>query len=99
MNRRDAARLLGVAEGTLERWVRQGLIRSHDRKGQDFDRAELSRWARDRGIRVEPDPAGEPGKGEAALVAAIERGSVTAGVEASSAVNAIQLAIEDYNRA
>jgi PTS system nitrogen regulatory IIA component len=98
MKRGEAARLLGVAEGTLERWVRQGLIRSHDRKGQDFDRAELARWARDRGIRVEPEPAGQPGKGEAALVAAIERGSVTTGVEVSSAVSAIQVAIESLSQ-
>jgi PTS system nitrogen regulatory IIA component len=98
MNRGEAARFLKVAEGTLERWVRQGLIRSLDRLGHDFDRDELARWARDRGMRVDPDPALQPGKKEAALVGAIERGAVTTGVEASSAMNAIEVAIESLSQ-
>ena len=93
MNRSETARFLRVAEGTLQRWVRQGLIRSVDRHGQDFDRDELTRWARDRGMQVDPDPALRPGKKEAALLGAIERGAVTAGAEARSARDAIQVAI------
>jgi len=83
-----------VAEGTLERWVRQGLIRSLDRHGNDFDRDELTRWARDRGIPIDPDPSLRRGKKEAALLCAVERGAVRAGVEASSALEAIQIAVE-----
>jgi PTS system nitrogen regulatory IIA component len=98
MNRSEAARLLRVADGTLERWVRQGLIRSLDRHGHDFDRDELARWARDRGMRVDPDPALQPGKKEAALLGAIERGAVTAGVELSSAMDAIRVAIESLSQ-
>ena len=94
MNRSEAARLLRVAEATLERWVRQGLIRSLDRHGHDFDRDELVRWARDRGIPIDPDPSLRRGKREAALLRAIERGAVRAGVEASSALGAIQIAVE-----
>lgn len=94
MNRSEAARFLGVAEGTLERWVRQGLIRSLDRRGREFDRDELARWARERGMRVDPDPSLRPDEKEAALVAAIERGAVTTGVEASSAMQAIQIATQ-----
>jgi PTS system nitrogen regulatory IIA component len=94
MNRSEAARLLGVAEGTLERWVRQGLIRSLDRHGSDFDRDELARWARERGMQVDPEPALRSGKREAALVGAIDRGAITVGAKVSSAVGAIQVAIE-----
>jgi len=94
MNRREAARFLRVAEGTLERWVRQGLIRSLDRHGSDFDRDELARWARERGMQVDPEPALRSGKREAALVGAIDRGAITVGAKASSAVGAIQVAIE-----
>ena len=94
MNRSETARFLRVAEDTLERWVRQGLIRSLDRHGHGFDRDELARWARDRGMRIDPDPALQPGKKEAALVGAIERGAVTTGVKVTSARNAIQIAIE-----
>lgn len=93
MNRAEAARLLRVAERTLERWARQGLIRSLDRGGNEFDRDELERWARDRGIQVDPHPALQPAKRENALLAAIERGAVTAGVGADSAVEAIRIAI------
>jgi PTS system nitrogen regulatory IIA component len=97
MNRSETARFLRVAEDTLERWVRQGLIRSLDRHGHEFDRDELARWARDRGMRIDPDQALQPGKKEAALVGAIERGAVTAGVKATSARNAIQIAIESLS--
>ena len=98
MNRRETARFLRVPEDTLERWVRQGLIRSLDRHGHDFDRDELARWARDRGMRVDPDRALQPGRKEAALVGAIERGAVTAGVKATSAMNAIQVAVESLSQ-
>jgi PTS system nitrogen regulatory IIA component len=98
MNRTEAARLLRVTEGTLERWVRQGLIRSRDRHGHDFDRDELARWARDRGMRVDPDSRPRSGKKEVALVGAIERGAVTVGVEATSAMDAIQVAIESLSQ-
>jgi PTS system nitrogen regulatory IIA component len=94
MNRSEAARFLRVAEATLERWVRQGLIRSLDRHGHDFDRDELARWARERRMQVDPDPARQWRNKEAALLSAIDRGAVTAGVEATSAKDAIQLAIE-----
>ena len=82
----------------LQRWVRQGLIRSVDRDGHDFDRDELARWARDRGMRSDPDPVLQPGKKEAALVGAIERGAVATGVKATSARNAIQVAIESLSQ-
>ena len=98
MNRSETARFLRVSEDTLERWVRQGLIRSLDRHGHGFDRDELARWARDRGMRIDPDQALQPGKKEAALVGAIERGAVTTGVKATSAKNAIQLAIESLSQ-
>jgi PTS system nitrogen regulatory IIA component len=98
MNRSEAARFLRVAEGTLERWARQGLIRSLDRQGHGFDRDELARWARDRGMQVDPDPALRPGKKEAALVGAIERGAVTAGAEVRSARDAIQLAVKSLSQ-
>ncbi len=98
MNRGEAARFLGVAEGTLERWARQGLIRSHDRHGNDFDRDELVRWARDRGMQIDPHAALQRGEPEAALLRAIERGAVTVGVEASSAMGAIQVAIESLSQ-
>jgi len=98
MNRSEAARFLGVAEGTLERWVRQGLIRSLDRHGHGFDRDELARWARDRGMQVDPYPTLQRGKKEPALVSAIERGAVTAGVKVTSAVAAIQVAIESLSQ-
>jgi PTS system nitrogen regulatory IIA component len=98
MNRSEAARLLRVAEGTLERWVRQGLIRSLDRHGHGFDRDELARWARDRGIQVDPHPTLQRGRKEPALLSAIERGAVTAAVEVSSAMGAIQIAIESLSQ-
>ena len=48
-------------------------------------------------MQVDADPALRPGKKEAALLGAIERGAVTAGVEARSAKDAIQVAIESLS--
>jgi PTS system nitrogen regulatory IIA component len=87
-----------VSGGTLERWVRQGLLRSLDRQGHSFDRDELARWARDRGIQIDPDSAFQREKKESALLKAIERGAVTAGVEADSAVGAIEVAFESISQ-
>lgn len=74
------------------------MIRSLDRHGQEFDRDELARWARDRGMQVDPHPALRRVAKEAALLRAVERGSITAGVEVSSAVEAIRLAIESLEQ-
>jgi PTS system nitrogen regulatory IIA component len=49
-------------------------------------------------MRVDPDPTLQLGKKEAALVGAIERGAVRAGVEATSAMDAIQVAIESLSQ-
>jgi PTS system nitrogen regulatory IIA component len=98
VNRSEAARFLRVAEGTLERWARQGLIRSLDRHGDNFDRDELARWARERGVQVDPHRALQPRKTEAALVGAIERGAVTVGAAVNSAMGAIQVAIESLSQ-
>lgn len=98
MNRSEAARFLRVAEDTLERWVRQGLIRSLDRHGNRFDRDELARWARDRGMQVDPHPTLRRARREAALLRAVERGAITAGAKVSSAVDAIRRAIESLEQ-
>ena len=48
----EAARLLNVSEATLRRWVRQGLLTPADGTGARFERAELERWARRRGLAL-----------------------------------------------
>jgi len=98
MNRSEAARLLRVSESTLERWVRQGLLRSLDRRGDSFDPDELARWARERRIQVDRDRAFESEEKESALMRAIDRGAVTTGVSASLATEAIEIAIESLTQ-
>lgn len=98
MNRSEAAALLGVTEGTLERWVRQGLLRSLDRHGHTFDQDELARWARGRGMLLVPKPAPPPGRKAAPFLRAIELGSVTGGLGASSALDAIRVAVESLTQ-
>jgi nitrogen PTS system EIIA component len=58
---RDAARILGVDESTLYRWVRRGEIaarRIHDQ--YRFDRVDLLEFAGARGIAVPPDMLSDP---------------------------------------
>jgi len=74
---REVARLLGVPEKTVYRWVRAGEI-PHDRLRDAirFNRVELQEWAQAHGHRVHPghfdaqEPAG------ASIAAALARGGI-----------------------
>ena len=93
MDGTEAARLLNVTEATLMRWVRQGLLRSVDGRGQRFERIELERWARQRGLPLCAAPQPRPTPPENLLAAAVERGAVTAGVKSATASDAIKIAV------
>jgi len=93
MDRTEAARLLNVTEATLMRWVRQGLLRPADGRGGRFERTELERWARQRGLPLGAVPRPRPAPPEDLLAAAVERGAVTAGVKLATALEAIEIAV------
>jgi len=97
MNRSEAARLLRVSEDTLERWVRQGLLRPADRGGKRFERAELARWARERGLRIASEGTTAAGPSDPALLQALERGAVVSGVQVSEAAEAIRVAVDSLH--
>ncbi len=93
MNATEAARLLNVTEATLTRWVRQGLVRSLDGRGQRFERSELEGWARQRGLSLGVAPRPRAAPPEDLLAAAVERGAASAGVKPATALQAIEMAI------
>ena len=93
MDGAEAARLLNVTEATLKRWVRQGLLRSLDGRGQRFDRGDLERWARQRGLALGPEPQPSPALPEDLLADAVERGAVTTGTKPATASEAIEIAV------
>ena len=93
MDATEAARLLNVTEATLVRWVRQGLVRSLDGRGQRFERTELEGWARRRGLALGVAPRPRPAPPEDLLAAAVERGAATAGVKPATALEAIEIAV------
>ncbi len=76
---REVARLLGVSEKTVHRWLREKSIPAHRLHDQSrFNRVELQEWAAARGLRLPPDlqgPAEAPG-GVAGLRGAVERGGI-----------------------
>ncbi len=79
LDSREAARFLGVDEGTLHRWVRRGELRA--RKVHDqlrFDRIDLLEFASVRGIAVPPEMLSEQTTGDAMprLADAVEVGGV-----------------------
>jgi nitrogen PTS system EIIA component len=58
---RDAAQLLSVAEKTIYRWIKQGVIPAYQINEQyRFNRAELLEWATSRRINVSPEIFAEP---------------------------------------
>lgn len=72
---REVARLLGVAEKTIWRWVRAGEI-PHTRLREDvrFNRVDLQEWALTHGHALPPEAAGNgPSEG---LADAIARGGI-----------------------
>ena len=77
---RDAARLLGVSEQVLERWVRRGELpaeRVDDR--YRFNRVELLEWAAQRKIPVSAEILEDPGlapKGLPPLSEAVRAGGI-----------------------
>ena len=81
---RDAARILGVSEKTIYRWIKQGTLPAYRVQDQyRIHRAELLEWVTTRKIPVseeifqEPEAAGEP----PSLASALEAGGVFYRVE------------------
>ena len=77
---RDAARLLGVSERTVYRWIDERGLPVHRVHGQHrFNRAELLEWATAQGVRVSaelfPDPAANDRPGTT-LESALEEGGI-----------------------
>jgi len=93
MDRAEAARLLNVTEATLARWVRQGLLQCASARGERFERVELERWARQRGLPLSPAPRLHPVPADDLLASAVERGAVTAGVKPATASETIEIAV------
>jgi len=76
---REVARLLGVTEKTVHRWLREKAIPAHRLHDQSrFNRVEIQEWAAARGLRMAPDLAGVGGAPGAplSLREAIERGGI-----------------------
>jgi PTS system nitrogen regulatory IIA component len=82
---RDAARLLGVPEETLERWVRRGELpaeRVDDR--YRFNRVELLEWAAQHHLPVTAEILEDPGAPAAVrLASAVRAGGIHRGLRAT----------------
>lgn len=77
---REVARLLGVTEKTVHRWLREKAIPAHRLHDQSrFNRVELQEWAAAQGLRLPPGlqgPADASGRASS-LRDAVERGGIT----------------------
>lgn len=78
LSAREVARLLGVPEKTVYRWVRRGEV-PHFRRHDEirFNAVELQEWAQSRGKALSPEvfpPA--TGEGQGGLAAALARGGI-----------------------
>ena len=93
MNRTEAARLLGVTEATLTRWIRQGLLRPVSGGEERFEREELERWASQRGLSLSAARPAEPEQPDDLLASAVERGAVVHGVSPATTSETIEIAV------
>ena len=70
---RDVARLLGVSEKTVYRWVRQGVLPAYRVNEQHrFNRAELLEWATSRRMNVSAALFDEPESNSAPIPSLVE---------------------------
>jgi PTS system nitrogen regulatory IIA component len=83
---REVARLFEVSERTVYRWIAEDELPAYEVEGQSrFQRAEVLEWATARDLTPAPElfenEATAPGT---SVAAALERGGIHAGVEAST---------------
>ena len=77
-----AASLLGVSEGVIERWCKQGVIPSHRQKTRTFFfEEELLEWGKSRHIFSISNPLSEDSASGSSLKLAMMRGGVYPGIE------------------
>lgn len=88
----QAARLLDVRPETLARWVRQGLLRPIDGAG-NFERGELVRWARQRGLSLAGEGKSPWRPGQNLFADALERGELVQDAPCRTASEAIEQAV------
>jgi PTS system nitrogen regulatory IIA component len=94
---RDAARFLGVDEGTLHRWVRRGELRARQVHDQyRLDRIDLLEFASNRGISVSPEMLAETGGRPplARLADAVRSGGVHRDVPGSDKASVLRAVVE-----
>jgi PTS system nitrogen regulatory IIA component len=94
LDRRQAARYLGISEEMLGRWVRQGLLPGAGPDGNSFDPQVLMHWAEKRGIKPHPEPPQHPHPVSNPLVDAIRRGAVVPTSGLSNTSDAITAGVE-----
>src|SRR5262245_39130595 len=92
---REVAKLLGVSEKTIYRWVRRGSIPAYRVNEQyRFNRAELLEWATSRKISVTPQLFAEPDAPVPTLLDAIQAGGITYRVGGDDKESALRSAVE-----
>jgi len=92
---RDVAKLLGVSEKTIYRWVRRGSIPAYRVNEQyRFNRAELLEWATARRISITPSLFVEPESPVPTLLDAIQAGGITYRVGGTDRESVLRSAVE-----
>jgi PTS system nitrogen regulatory IIA component len=95
---RDAARILGVSEDTLHRWVRRGELPAQQVNEQyRFNRVELLEWAAQRKIPVSAEILEEPGgprSGAFRLADALRAGGIHYGIRGEDREGVLRSVVE-----
>jgi PTS system nitrogen regulatory IIA component len=99
MTLRDAARFLGLDEGTLEKLARKREIPAHqDGDRFRFNRVELLEWATARDVPVKAELLEEPDPGAAAplpgLADAVRLGGIHAGVRGDTQASVLRAVVD-----
>lgn len=95
---RDAARLLGVTEQVLERWVRRGELPAEEVDDRyRFNRVELLEWAAQHKIPVSAEILEDPGlvpKGLPPLSEAVRAGGIHRGIRGTDKTEVLRQVVE-----
>jgi PTS system nitrogen regulatory IIA component len=95
---KDAASLLNIAEETIYRWVKEGVLPAyHINEQYRFNRSELLEWAISRQLEISADVFQGRGQSRAApasLADALEAGDVLYGVEGADKPSVLRAIID-----
>ena len=100
LNQKEVAKLLGLPEATIRRWIDQGKIPIKIlSKKTVLKKSEIINWAKAHNLEIkqDPDPKKSYPENSFSLAAAIEKGGIYTGIQAEDTNTAFEKALNQLS--